>query len=137
MAWIGLQLSEIQASHISLWCFQSINCSFLFIANPGTPSSGTKSTYSYVNTPKKTSTMTTPSTKLLGKGLLCSILLKKLHPADRMATHFPNAIATQQLANLAFSNTTEFTRKSLLQIDVAMPISYDLAVGFFLRHSFL
>lgn len=44
---------------------------------------------------------------------------------------------TQQLANLAFSNTTEFTRKSLLQIDVAMPISYDLAVGFFLLHSFL
>lgn len=44
---------------------------------------------------------------------------------------------TQQLASLAFSITTEFTRKSLLQIDVAMPLSYDLAVGFFLLHSFL
>ena len=49
--------------------------------------------------PKK-STMTTPSAKLLGEGLLCSILLKKLHPADHVATHFPNAIATKQLDDL-------------------------------------
>ncbi len=44
--------------------------------------------------------MTTPTSKLLGEGSLCSVLLKKLHPADRVATHFPNAIATQRLTDL-------------------------------------
>ena len=43
--------------------------------------------------------MTTPSAKLLDEGSLCNIFLKKLHPANCIATHIPNAIATQQLAD--------------------------------------
>ena len=31
--------------------------------------------------------------KLLGEGSVCSILLKKLHPADRVAHFIPNAIS--------------------------------------------
>lgn len=38
--------------------------------------------------------------KLLGEGSLCSVLLKKLHPADRVAHFIPNQIATQRLNDL-------------------------------------
>jgi hypothetical protein len=38
--------------------------------------------------------------KLLGEGSVCSVLLKKLHPADRVAHFIPNAIATQRLNDL-------------------------------------
>ena len=37
---------------------------------------------------------------LLGEGALCSVLLKKLHPADRIAHYFPNRTANQRLADL-------------------------------------
>ena len=37
---------------------------------------------------------------LLGEGALCSVLLKKLHPADHVAHYFPNAISNQRLADL-------------------------------------
>jgi hypothetical protein len=62
--------------------------------------SGTKPTYSYVNPPKKSSTMAIVDGKLLGEGSVCSVLLKKLHPADRVAHFIPNAIATQRLNDL-------------------------------------
>jgi hypothetical protein len=38
--------------------------------------------------------------KLLGEGSVCSVLLKKLHPADPVAHFIPNAIATQHLNDL-------------------------------------
>ena len=64
--------------------------------------------------------MTTPSAKLLGEGSLCSVLLKKLHPADRVATHFPNAIATQQLAGLVAVRQDMPSRASSRSVKIAI-----------------
>ena len=73
-----------------------------------------------LNNLPKTSTMTTPSIKLLGKGSLCSVLLKKLHPADRVATHFPNAIATQQLTDLVAVRQDMAHRASSRSVKIAI-----------------
>jgi hypothetical protein len=44
--------------------------------------------------------MAPAASKLLGEGSVCSVLIKKLHPADIIARNFPNAISNQRLDDL-------------------------------------